>query len=54
MPRTAVAMLVFAREGSIDWSLGAALGAGSVLGGLLGSRRSFPIRHVAGSSGCSW
>lgn len=38
VPTTVVAMAIFASQGSIDWPLGAALGAGSVLGGLLGSR----------------
>ena len=38
VPTTVVAMLVFASQGSIDWTLGAALGVGSVLGGLLGAR----------------
>ena len=40
VPTTAVAMLIFASQGSIDWTLGAVLGVGSVLGGLLGSRLS--------------
>ena len=38
VPPTAVAMLIFASRGSIDWRLGAVLGAGSVVGGFLGSR----------------
>jgi uncharacterized protein len=38
VPTTAVAMLIFASHGSIDWRLGAVLGVGSVAGGLLGSR----------------
>jgi uncharacterized protein len=38
VPTTAVAMLIFASRGSVDWSLGAFLGVGSVVGGFLGSR----------------
>jgi len=38
VPTTAVAMAIFASSGSVDWPLGAALGIGSVAGGLLGSR----------------
>jgi uncharacterized membrane protein YfcA len=38
VPTTAVAMLIFASHGSIDWRLGAVLGVGSIIGGLLGSR----------------
>lgn len=38
VPVTIVAMLVFAYKGSIDWGLGAVLGVGSVLGGLLGAK----------------
>ena len=40
VPTTAVAMLIFASQGSVDWTLGAVLGVGSVLGGFLGSRLS--------------
>lgn len=38
VPATAVAMVVFAAKGNIDWTLGAFLGAGSIVGGLLGAR----------------
>jgi uncharacterized protein len=38
VPTTAVAMLIFASHGSVDWGLGAFLGIGSVVGGMLGSR----------------
>ncbi len=38
VPTTAVAMLIFAARGSIDWPLGAAMGLGSVAGGVLGAR----------------
>lgn len=38
VPATAVAMAVFAAKGNIDWTLGAVLGAGSIVGGLLGAR----------------
>ncbi|MFO1048389.1 MAG: TSUP family transporter [Geminicoccaceae bacterium] len=38
VPTTLAAMAISTSRGSIEWSLGAALGAGSVLGGLLGSR----------------
>jgi uncharacterized protein len=38
VPTTAIAMLIFASQGSIDWPLSAMLGIGSVLGGFLGSR----------------
>jgi uncharacterized membrane protein YfcA len=38
VPTTAVAMLIFADQGSVDWTLGAVMGVGSVAGGLLGAR----------------
>jgi len=38
VPATIVAMIVFAAKGNVDWTLGAILGAGSVVGGLLGAR----------------
>jgi uncharacterized protein len=38
VPTTAVAMLIFASRGSVDWPLGAVLGVGSAVGGLVGSR----------------
>ena len=38
VPATAVAMVVFAAKGNIDWTLGAILGAGSIVGGVLGAR----------------
>jgi len=40
VPVTMVAMLVFAYKGNIDWTLGALMGVGSVLGGFLGARLS--------------
>lgn len=40
VPTTVVAMLVFAYRGDIDWTLGAALGLGSIVGGILGARLS--------------
>ena len=38
VPVTIIAMLVFAFKGSIDWTLGAVMGAGSIAGGVLGAR----------------
>ncbi|MDR7006198.1 sulfite exporter TauE/SafE family protein [Paraburkholderia strydomiana] len=38
VPVTAVAMMVFAEKGSIDWSVGGVMALGSVAGGLLGAR----------------
>jgi len=38
VPVTIMAMLVFAFKGSIDWTLGAVMGAGSIAGGVLGAR----------------
>ena len=38
VPATVVAMIVFAAKGNIDWTLGAILGVGSVVGGILGAR----------------
>ena len=38
VPATLIAMFVFAYKGSIDWGLGVIMGAGSVVGGLLGAR----------------
>jgi uncharacterized protein len=38
VPVTIIAMLVFAFRGSIDWTLGAVMGAGSIAGGVLGAR----------------
>jgi uncharacterized protein len=40
VPVTLVAMLIFGYRGSIDWALGAFMGAGSVVGGVLGARLS--------------
>jgi uncharacterized protein len=46
VPTTLAAMLVFAYKGDIDWTLGVLLGAGSILGGLLGARLSMsPQAH---------
>jgi uncharacterized protein len=38
VPVTIIAMLVFAFKGSIDWTVGAVMGAGSIAGGVLGAR----------------
>jgi uncharacterized membrane protein YfcA len=38
VPTTAIAMIIFASHGSVDWLLGAFLGIGSVAGGYLGSK----------------
>jgi uncharacterized membrane protein YfcA len=38
VPTTIIAMLVFAYKGNIDWTLGAVMGVGSIVGGLLGAR----------------
>ncbi len=38
VPATAVAMIVFAANGNINWTLGAFLGVGSIIGGFLGAR----------------
>lgn len=38
VPVTVVAMMVFAYHGNIDWKIGAFMGVGSVVGGLLGVR----------------
>lgn len=38
IPVTVVAMLVFACKGDIEWTLGAVMGAGSIIGGMLGAR----------------
>ncbi|HEX2529310.1 MAG TPA: sulfite exporter TauE/SafE family protein [Geminicoccus sp.] len=40
VPTTFAAMLVFASHGSIDWTLGLAMGLGSMAGGLIGARVS--------------
>ena len=44
VPTTAVAMLIFATRGSIYWPSGAAMGLGSVAGGVLGARLSVSQR----------
>lgn len=38
VPTSIVALALFASKGSLDWGLGAAMGAGSIAGGLLGVR----------------
>jgi hypothetical protein len=38
VPTTAVAMLIFASNQSIDWAIGGAMGLGSIGGGYLGAR----------------
>jgi uncharacterized membrane protein YfcA len=38
VPTTLVAMIVFAYKGSVDWTIGAIMGAGSVAGAYLGAR----------------
>jgi uncharacterized protein len=38
VPTTLVAMAVFAWRGDINWTLGAVMGVGSIVGGLLGAR----------------
>jgi uncharacterized membrane protein YfcA len=38
VPSTIVAMVVFGYKGDIDWTLGAVLGIGGVIGGILGAR----------------
>ena len=38
VPVTIIAMLVFASRGSIEWTIGAVMGAGSIAGGVLGAR----------------
>jgi uncharacterized membrane protein YfcA len=38
VPVTLLAMIVFAAYGTIDWTIGAIMGAGSIAGGLLGAR----------------
>ena len=54
VPTTVVAMLVFASQGTIDWTLGAALGVGSVLGGLLGARLVLLEQARRWIAGCWW
>jgi uncharacterized membrane protein YfcA len=44
VPTTLIAMLVFAYKGNIDWTLGAVLGAGSVVGGILGARLATSVQ----------
>jgi uncharacterized protein len=44
VPTTTMAMIVFAYRGDIDWTIGAILGAGSVLGGILGARLTMAPR----------
>ena len=38
VPSTIIAMLVFAYKGNIDWTLGAAMGLGSIVGGVFGAK----------------
>lgn len=38
VPTTFVAMIMFAYKGSIDWDIGLFMGAGSIMGGMLGAR----------------
>ena len=38
VPTTLVAMILFAYKGSVDWTIGAIMGGGSVVGGWLGAR----------------
>lgn len=38
VPTTLVAMLVFAYKGSVDWTIGAVMGVGSIAGAWLGAR----------------
>jgi uncharacterized membrane protein YfcA len=38
VPTTLIAMMVFAYKGSIDWTIGAIMGIGSVVGAYLGAR----------------
>jgi uncharacterized membrane protein YfcA len=38
VPTTIVAMLVFAYKGDIDWTIGAIMGLGSIVGAVLGAR----------------
>lgn len=38
IPTTLIAMVVFAWKGDIAWTLGAVMGAGSLVGGILGAR----------------
>jgi uncharacterized membrane protein YfcA len=38
VPTTLVAMIVFAYKGDIDWTIGAIMGAGSIVGAWLGAR----------------
>jgi uncharacterized membrane protein YfcA len=38
VPTTLVAMVLFAYKGSVDWTIGAIMGGGSVLGAFLGAR----------------
>jgi uncharacterized protein len=38
IPTTLIAMAVFAWKGDISWTLGAVMGAGSLVGGILGAR----------------
>jgi uncharacterized membrane protein YfcA len=38
VPTTLVAMIVFAYKGNVDWTIGAIMGAGSVVGAYLGAR----------------
>jgi uncharacterized membrane protein YfcA len=38
VPTTIVAMLVFAYKGDIDWTIGAIMGIGSIVGAVLGAR----------------
>ena len=44
VPTTAIAMLIFATRGSVDWTLGTAMAIGSVAGGMLGARISVSER----------
>ncbi len=38
VPTTLIAMIVFAYNGHIDWDIGLFMGAGSIVGGMLGAR----------------
>jgi uncharacterized protein len=40
VPTTLIAMIVFAYNGDVNWTLGAIMGAGSIAGGILGAKLS--------------
>jgi uncharacterized protein len=45
LPLTVISLALFASQGAVDWPLGLALGAGNMVGGLLGVRLAVAAGH---------